>query len=115
VHTVTPIREIVFGSTPAAAEAVDQLYTSVITAGTYLAPLIRVAIENAQRDVNISFMNELALVFDLMGIDTDEVLEAAATKWNFLPLRPGLVGGHCIGVDSHYLAWKLCNLDMNRG
>jgi UDP-N-acetyl-D-galactosamine dehydrogenase len=115
VHTVTRIRKIVSGSDPAAAEAVQQLYDSIITAGTYLAPSIRVAeaakaIENAQRDVNISFMNELALIFDRMGIDTGEVLEAAATKWNFLPFRPGLVGGHCIGVDPHYLAWKAMQL-----
>lgn len=115
VHTVIKIRKLVSGSTPEAAERVNTLYASVITAGTYLAPSIKVAeaakaIENAQRDVNISFMNELALIFDRMGVDTGEVLEAAATKWNFLPFRPGLVGGHCIGVDPHYLAWKAMQL-----
>jgi UDP-N-acetyl-D-galactosamine dehydrogenase len=109
-----PIQSIVkvtSGSTPEIAEFIDCLYKSVITAGTYLAPNIKVAeaakaIENAQRDVNISFMNELALIFDKLDIDIDEVLEAAKTKWNFLPFKPGLVGGHCIGVDPHYLAYK---------
>ena len=109
-----PIQSIVkvtSGSTPEIANVVDDLYKSIITAGTYLAPSIKVAeaskaIENAQRDVNISFMNELALIFDKMDIDIDEVLEAAKTKWNFLHFRPGLVGGHCIGVDPHYLAYK---------
>ncbi|MES2003006.1 MAG: nucleotide sugar dehydrogenase [Bacteroidota bacterium] len=108
---ITAIRKITSGSTPLIAEKVDALYASIITAGTYIAPSIKVAeaakaIENAQRDVNISFMNELALIFDRMGIDTHEVLAAAATKWNFLPFTPGLVGGHCIGVDPHYLAHK---------
>lgn len=109
-----PIQSIVkvtSGSTPEIARVVDGLYKSIITAGTYLAPSIKVAeasksIENAQRDVNISFMNELALIFDKLDIDIDEVLEAAKTKWNFLPFKPGLVGGHCIGVDPHYLAYK---------
>jgi UDP-N-acetyl-D-galactosamine dehydrogenase len=109
-----PIQSIVkvtSGSTPPIANVVDELYKSIITAGTYLAPSIKVAeaakaIENAQRDVNISFMNELALIFDKLAIDIDEVLEAAKTKWNFLPFKPGLVGGHCIGVDPHYLAYK---------
>ncbi|WP_295202411.1 nucleotide sugar dehydrogenase [Sediminibacterium sp.] len=108
---IEDIKKIVSGSTAATAIRVQQLYDAVITAGTYLAPSIKVAeaakaIENAQRDVNISFMNELALMFDKMGIDTGDVLEAAATKWNFLPFRPGLVGGHCIGVDPHYLVHK---------
>lgn len=112
---ITSIRKITSGSTPAIAAQVDALYASVITAGTYPAPNIKVAeaakaIENAQRDVNISFMNELALIFDRMGIDTQEVLKAAATKWNFLPFTPGLVGGHCIGVDPHYLAHKAITL-----
>ncbi len=109
-----PIQSIVkvtSGSTPEIAKVVDDLYKSIITAGTYLAPSIKVAeaakaIENAQRDVNISFMNELALIFGKMDIDIDEVLEAAKTKWNFLHFRPGLVGGHCIGVDPYYLAYK---------
>jgi UDP-N-acetyl-D-galactosamine dehydrogenase len=99
------------GSTPEAARQVDDLYRSVITAGTHLASSIRVAeaakvIENSQRDINIAFVNELAMIFNRMGIDTLEVLEAAGTKWNFLPFRPGLVGGHCIGVDPYYLAQK---------
>lgn len=109
-----PIQSIVkvtSGSTPEIARVVDDLYKSIITAGTYLAPSIKVAeaskaIENAQRDVNISFMNELALIFDKLNIDINEVLYAAKTKWNFLPFKPGLVGGHCIGVDPHYLAYK---------
>jgi UDP-N-acetyl-D-galactosamine dehydrogenase len=111
VNTLTKIRKVTSGSTPEIAAFVDQLYGSIITAGTHLAPSIRVAeaskaIENAQRDVNISFVNELALIFDRMGIDTTEVLEAAGTKWNFLKYKPGLVGGHCIGVDPYYLAYK---------
>lgn len=109
-----PIQSIVkvtSGSTPKIAWEVDEIYKSIITAGTYLAPSIKVAeaskaIENAQRDVNISFMNELALIFDKLNIDINEVLYAAKTKWNFLPFKPGLVGGHCIGVDPHYLAYK---------
>lgn len=108
---IEDIKKIVSGSTAATAIRVQELYNTVITAGTHLAPSIKVAeaakaIENAQRDVNISFMNELALMFDKMGIDTGDVLEAAATKWNFLTFRPGLVGGHCIGVDPHYLVHK---------
>jgi len=108
IHSIVKVTS---GSTPKIARAIDDLYKSIITAGTYLAPSIKVAeaskaIENAQRDVNISFMNELALIFDKLDIDIDEVLEAAKTKWNFLPFKPGLVGGHCIGVDPHYLAYK---------
>ncbi len=111
VNTLTTIKKVTAGSTPAIAQTVDELYASIITAGTHLAPSIKVAeaskaIENAQRDVNISFVNELALIFDRMGIDTSDVLAAAATKWNFLPYKPGLVGGHCIGVDPYYLAYK---------
>ena len=111
VNTLTKIQKITSGSTPAIAKYIDQLYASIITAGTYPAPSIKVAeaaksIENAQRDINISFVNELALIFDKLGIDTHEVLAAASTKWNFLPFKPGLVGGHCIGVDPYYLAHK---------
>ena len=111
VNTLTKIQKITSGSTPAIAKYIDQLYASIITAGTYAAPSIKVAeaaksIENAQRDINISFVNELALIFDKLGIDTQEVLAAASTKWNFLPFKPGLVGGHCIGVDPYYLAHK---------
>ena len=111
VHTVTQIRKITSGSTPETGRAVDALYRSIITAGTHLAPSIQVAeaakvIENSQRDINIAFVNELALIFERMGIDTQAVLEAAGTKWNFLPFRPGLVGGHCIGVDPYYLTHK---------
>ena len=110
-HTVEKIRKVTSGSTPEVGEQVDALYRSVITAGTHLAPSIRVAeaakvIENSQRDINIAFVNELAKIFNEMGIDTLDVLEAAGTKWNFLPFRPGLVGGHCIGVDPYYLAQK---------
>ena len=111
VHTVTKIMKVTSGSTPEIAEVVDQLYKSIITAGTYKAESLKVAeaakvIENCQRDLNISFVNELALIFDRIGIDTVEVLEAAGTKWNFLPFRPGLVGGHCISVDPYYLTYK---------
>ena len=110
-HRVETIRKVTSGSTPEIAEVVDQLYQSIITAGTHRASSIRVAeaakvIENAQRDINIAFANELSLIFDRMGIDTTEVLEAAGTKWNFLPFRPGLVGGHCISVDPFYLTYK---------
>jgi UDP-N-acetyl-D-galactosamine dehydrogenase len=110
-HRLTTIRKITAGSTPAAAKAVNALYGSIITAGTYPASSIRVAeaakvIENTQRDVNIALINELAMIFNRMGLDTLEVLEAAGTKWNFLPFRPGLVGGHCIGVDPYYLTHK---------
>jgi UDP-N-acetyl-D-galactosamine dehydrogenase len=110
-HTVTKILKVTSGSTPEIAEYVDQLYKSVITAGTHKASSIKVAeaakvIENSQRDINIAFVNELSKIFNLLGIDTQEVLEAAGTKWNFLPFKPGLVGGHCIGVDPFYLAQK---------
>jgi len=110
-RSIEDIKKLVSGSNPQVALQVKEIYDRVISAGTHLAPSIKVAeaakaIENAQRDVNISFMNELALMFDKMGIDTGDVLEAAATKWNFLPFRPGLVGGHCIGVDPHYLVYK---------
>ncbi len=111
VNTLTKIKKVTSGSTPEIAKQVDALYAEIITAGTHLAPSIKVAeaskaIENAQRDVNISFINELALIFDKMDIDTADVLDAAATKWNFLRYKPGLVGGHCIGVDPYYLAYK---------
>jgi UDP-N-acetyl-D-galactosamine dehydrogenase len=110
-HTVEKILKVTSGSTPEIGQKVNALYASVITAGTHLAPSIKVAeaakvIENSQRDINIAFVNELAKIFNLMGIDTHEVLEAAGTKWNFLPFKPGLVGGHCIGVDPYYLAQK---------
>jgi UDP-N-acetyl-D-galactosamine dehydrogenase len=110
-HTVTKILKVTAGSTPQIAKIVDNLYKSVITAGTHLASSIKVAeaskvIENTQRDVNIALINELALIFNEMGIDTNEVIEAAATKWNFIKLTPGLVGGHCIGVDPYYLTFK---------
>ena len=110
-HTVDKILKVTSGSTPEIGRKIDQLYNSVITAGTYLAPTIKVAeaakvIENSQRDINIAFVNELAKIFKLMSINTHEVLEAAGTKWNFLPFKPGLVGGHCIGVDPYYLAQK---------
>jgi len=115
VHTLTKIIKVTSGSTPEVANFVDNLYASIITAGTHKASSIKVAeasksIENAQRDINISFVNELALIFDTMDIDTNEVLAAAATKWNFLPFKPGLVGGHCIGVDPYYLAHKASSL-----
>lgn len=111
VNTLTKIKKVTSGSTPEIAEFINSLYAEIITAGTHLAPSIKVAeaskaIENAQRDVNISFVNELALIFDRMDIDTSDVLEAAGTKWNFLKYKPGLVGGHCIGVDPYYLAYK---------
>jgi len=110
-HRVTTILKVTSGSTPEVAETVDQLYRSIITAGTHKASSIKVAeaakvIENTQRDVNIGLINELALIFNKLGIDTEEVLKAAGTKWNFLPFRPGLVGGHCIGVDPYYLTHK---------
>jgi UDP-N-acetyl-D-galactosamine dehydrogenase len=111
INTLTKIKKVTSGSTIRIAEIVDALYSSIISAGTHKAPSIKVAeaskaIENAQRDINISFVNELALIFDRMGIDTNDVLEAAGTKWNFLKYKPGLVGGHCIGVDPYYLAHK---------
>ncbi|MFD1601597.1 nucleotide sugar dehydrogenase [Flavobacterium artemisiae] len=110
-HTVEKILKVTSGSTPEIGLKVDSLYKSVIIAGTHLAPTIKVAeaakvIENSQRDINIAFVNELAKIFNLMNIDTQEVLDAAATKWNFLPFKPGLVGGHCIGVDPYYLAQR---------
>jgi UDP-N-acetyl-D-galactosamine dehydrogenase len=110
-HRLPSILKVTSGSTPEAAEFVDSVYKSIITAGTYVASSIKVAeaakvIENTQRDVNIALINELAMIFDRVGIDTEEVLEAAGTKWNFLPFRPGLVGGHCIGVDPYYLTYK---------
>ena len=110
-HTVEKILKVTSGSTPEVGEKVNDLYKSVITAGTHLAPTIKVAeaskvIENSQRDINIAFVNELAKIFNLMDINTHDVLEAAGTKWNFLPFKPGLVGGHCIGVDPYYLAQK---------
>ena len=110
-HTVEKILKVTAGSTPETGKQVDELYASVITAGTHLAPTIKVAeaakvIENSQRDINIAFVNELAKIFNMMNIDTQDVLEAAGTKWNFLPFKPGLVGGHCIGVDPYYLAQK---------
>lgn len=111
LHTVSKIRKITSGSNAKTAETVDKLYNSIITAGTFKADSIKVAeaakvIENAQRDINIAFVNELAMIFNKLGIDTHKVLEAAGTKWNFLNFRPGLVGGHCIGVDPYYLAQK---------
>jgi len=111
LNTLTKIKKVTSGSNASIARKVDELYKSIITAGTHLASSIKVAeaskvIENAQRDINISFVNELALIFDRIGIDTNEVLEAAATKWNFLHYKPGLVGGHCISVDPYYLAYK---------
>ncbi|NRF39185.1 nucleotide sugar dehydrogenase [Pedobacter foliorum] len=111
INTLTKIKKVTSGSTPEIATIVDDLYASIITAGTHKAPSLKVAeaskaIENAQRDVNISFVNELALIFDRIGIDTTDVIEAAGTKWNFLKYKPGLVGGHCIGVDPYYLAHK---------
>ncbi|MGB4399126.1 MAG: nucleotide sugar dehydrogenase, partial [Daejeonella sp.] len=111
VHTLTSIVKVTSGSTPEYAIMIDELYKKIITAGTYLASSIKVAeaskaIENAQRDINISFVNELALIFDRIGIDTQEVLDAAGTKWNFLKFKPGLVGGHCISVDPYYLTHK---------
>jgi UDP-N-acetyl-D-galactosamine dehydrogenase len=115
LHRVVNIKKVTSGSTPEVAEKVDQLYKKIITAGTYKASSMKVAeaakvIENSQRDINIAFVNELALIFERIGIDTHEVLEAAGTKWNFLPFRPGLVGGHCIGVDPYYLTYKADSL-----
>src|SRR5699024_1179972 len=115
INTLTKIKKVTSGSTPEIASRVDDLYRSIITAGTHKATSIKVAeaskaIENAQRDVNISFVNELALIFDRVGIDTNDVIEAAGTKWNFLKYKPGLVGGHCIGVDPYYLAHKAQSL-----
>ncbi len=109
LHTVEKIKKVTSGSTPEIGKKVNEVYASVISAGTHLAPTMKVAeaakvIENSQRDINIAFVNELSKIFTRMGIDTQDVLEAASTKWNFLPFKPGLVGGHCIGVDPYYLA-----------
>ncbi|MDF1875745.1 nucleotide sugar dehydrogenase [Sulfurimonas sp. SAG-AH-194-I05] len=117
-HTVTKILKVTAGSTPEIGKKVDALYASIITAGTHLAPTIKVAeaakvIENSQRDINIAFVNELAIIFNKLGIDTNAVLEAAGTKWNFLPFKPGLVGGHCIGVDPYYLTFKAQQVGYN--
>jgi len=117
-HTVTKIKKITSGSTPEIADKVDEVYRSIITAGTHKAPTIKVAeaakvIENTQRDINIAFMNELAMIFNKMNIDTNAVLQAAGTKWNFLNFRPGLVGGHCIGVDPYYLTHKAQELGFH--
>ncbi|MPQ48293.1 nucleotide sugar dehydrogenase [Marinifilum sp. N1E240] len=118
VHTLTTIKKITSGSTPKIRDFVDNLYQSIIPAGTFRASSIRVAeaakvIENAQRDINIAFVNELAVIFNRLEIDTNEILEAASTKWNFLPFKPGLVGGHCIGVDPYYLAHKALEVGYN--
>ncbi len=118
LHSVTTIKKVTSGSTPAVARKVDDLYKSIITAGTHMAPSIRVAeaakvIENAQRDVNIAFVNELAMIFNKMNICTKDVLDAASTKWNFLQFKPSLVGGHCIGVDPYYLTHKAQEIGYN--
>lgn len=117
-HTVTKILKVTSGSTPEIGQKVDELYASIITAGTHLAPTIKVAeaakvIENSQRDINIAFVNELAIIFNKLDIDTNDVLKAAGTKWNFLPFKPGLVGGHCIGVDPYYLTHKAQSIGYN--
>jgi UDP-N-acetyl-D-galactosamine dehydrogenase len=117
-HTVTKILKVTAGSTPEIGKKVDELYASIITAGTHLAPTIKVAeaakvIENSQRDINIAFVNELAIIFNKLGINTNDVLAAAGTKWNFLPFKPGLVGGHCIGVDPYYLTHKAQSIGYN--
>lgn len=117
-HTVTKILKVTAGSTPEVGKIVDDLYASIITAGTHLAPTIKVAeaakvIENSQRDINIAFVNELSIIFNKLGINTNDVLEAAGTKWNFLKFKPGLVGGHCIGVDPYYLTHKAQSIGYN--
>ena len=117
-HTVTKILKVTAGSTPEIGKKVDALYASIITAGTHLAPTIKVAeaakvIENSQRDINIAFVNELSMIFNRLDINTNDVLEAAGTKWNFLPFKPGLVGGHCIGVDPYYLTHKAQEVGYN--
>lgn len=117
-HTVTKILKVTSGSTPEIGKKVNELYASIITAGTHLAPTIKVAeaakvIENSQRDINIAFVNELAIIFNKLGINTNDVLKAAGTKWNFLPFKPGLVGGHCIGVDPYYLTHKAQSIGYN--
>ena len=113
-HTIENVIKVVSGSTPQITKVIDKLYSSVITAGTYVTSSIKIAeaakvIENAQRDINIAFINELAIIFNKIKLDTNEVLDAASSKWNFLNFRPGLVGGHCIGVDPYYLAYKAKN------
>ena len=117
-HTVTKILKVTAGLTPMIGKKVDELYSSIITAGTHLASTIKVAeaakvIENSQRDINIAFVNELAIIFNKLGINTNDVLKAAGTKWNFLPFKPGLVGGHCIGVDPYYLTHKAQEIGYN--
>jgi UDP-N-acetyl-D-galactosamine dehydrogenase len=117
-HRLSTILKVTSGSTPQVADYIDSVYSTIITAGTYKAPSIKVAeaakvIENTQRDVNIALVNELAMIFERVGIDTEDVLKAAGTKWNFLPFRPGLVGGHCIGIDPYYLAYKAQQLGYN--
>ena len=117
-HRISDIVKVTSGSTPEIAEEIDKLYSSIISAGTHKASSIKVAeaakvIENSQRDINIAFVNELSKIFNLLGIDTAEVLEAASTKWNFMPFKPGLVGGHCIGVDPYYLSYKSQQLGVN--
>jgi UDP-N-acetyl-D-galactosamine dehydrogenase len=118
LHTVATIKKITSGSTPEVAEKVDKVYAAVITAGTFKTTSIKIAeaakvVENSQRDINIAFVNELAKIFNLMNIDTHQVLEASATKWNFMPFKPGLVGGHCISVDPYYLVKKAKDLGYN--
>jgi UDP-N-acetyl-D-galactosamine dehydrogenase len=118
LHTLTKIKKVTSGSTPNSSKVIDEVYKSIISAGTHQAPSIKVAeaakvIENSQRDINIAFINELAKIFSLINIDTQSVLEAAGTKWNFLPFKPGLVGGHCIGVDPYYLAQKAQEIGYN--
>ena len=117
-HRLDTIVKVTSGSTPKIAEQIDELYSSIVSVGTHMAPSIKVAeaakvIENAQRDINIAFVNELFMIFDRMDIDTHEVLKAASTKWNFLPFKPGLVGGHCIGVDPYYLTFKAKEIGHN--
>ncbi|MEE9351955.1 MAG: nucleotide sugar dehydrogenase, partial [Thiotrichaceae bacterium] len=117
-HRVTTIKKVTAGSTPEIADVVDELYNKIIIAGTHKAASVKVAeaakvIENTQRDINIALINELALIFDRLGINTEDVLEAAGSKWNFLPFRPGLVGGHCIGVDPYYLTHKAIEVGYN--
>jgi UDP-N-acetyl-D-galactosamine dehydrogenase len=119
-HRLTNILKVTAGSTPEAAEYIDRLYSAITTAGTHRASSLKVAeaakvIENTQRDLNVALVNDLAVLFNKLGIDTLEVLEAAGTKWNFLPFRPGLVGGHCIGVDPYYLTHKAQEVGHHRG
>jgi UDP-N-acetyl-D-galactosamine dehydrogenase len=117
-HTISNIKKITSGSTPEIADLVDDLYNEIITVGTHKAPSIKVAeaakvIENTQRDLNIALINELSIIFNKMNIDTQAVLDAAGSKWNFLPFKPGLVGGHCIGVDPYYLTYKAKSIGYN--